>query len=108
MTVKPPWRTALRWSMMTAAVDLLVLLALVVAAYFPGAQIRSAVSAWVSLHEPALIVVTALLPGLPSAHSPLPPISYVGFGILALGQMAVLGGVLGFVSTVVRGRQSAL
>ena len=93
---------------MAVAIDMLLFVAAILLWYLSGSELHSFVGAWLSLHDPALAVATALLPGLVSAHSSLPLVSYVGFAFFALGQMAILGGALGGVYAAFRRRQSAL
>lgn len=107
-TIQPPWRSILLGAGLAVAIDIHLFVASIAIWYLSGSEIRSAVGAWVSLHEPALAIATELFPGPASAHSSLPLASYLGFGFLAFGQMAVLGGVLGGVYAVFRRRQSAL
>ena len=107
-TTQPVWRSVLLWAGMAIAADIFLFMALIAIGHLSGSQIRSSVGTWVSLHEPALVLATALLPSLPSAHSPPPLASYIGFGLFSLAQMAVLGGVLGYVYTVMRRRQIEL
>jgi hypothetical protein len=75
--------------------------------HFSASQFLAARRTWVSFHEPALAITTALLPGLPSAHGSLPLVSIAGFMVLALVQTALMGGVLGLVYALVRRRLSA-
>jgi hypothetical protein len=106
--IQPLWRNVLLWAGASVAIDILFLAASAAVWHFSGSPNQFAHSAWLSFHEPAILVASALLPGLASAHGSLPLVSYVGCWALALAQTAIPGGVLGYVYTVVRKKQRDL
>lgn len=101
-------RIVLRWAAMAVAVDMILFVVTIIMQHLSASTFLAARRAWVLFHEPALVIATGVLPGLPSAHSALPLVSYVGFVILALLQVAIVGGVLGLVYGLVRRSLSPL
>jgi hypothetical protein len=106
-TIQPLRGSVLRGAATAVAVDMFLFVATVVMQHYSASQFLAARRAWVSFHEPALVITTALLPGLTSAHGSLPLVSTAGFMVLALVQMALMGGVLGLVYALVRRGLSA-
>jgi hypothetical protein len=106
-TIQPLRRIVLRGATTAVAIDMVLFVATVVMQHFSASQFLATRRAWVSFHEPALVITTALLPGLPSALGSLPLVSIAGFMVLALVQMALMGGVLGLVYALVRRSLSA-
>jgi hypothetical protein len=103
-TFNPVRRKVRLWAVTAVVVDLLVLAGLFTIGSLTGSQARSGIGVWVTLHEPALTFAAAVLPGPQGPHSPLPLTSYLAFGVLALGQTAVIGGMLGWIYTSSRRR----
>jgi len=97
-------RKVLLWAVTAVVIDLLVFAGLFTIGSLTGSQARSGVGVWVTLHEPALTFAAAVLPGPQGPHSPLPLTSYLAFGVLALGQTAVIGGILGWIYAFLRWR----
>lgn len=79
------------------AIDATILVALVAFGYLTGSPMRAWAGVWATLHERTLTLAATALPGPIGAHSSLPFVPYLGFGLLAFAEAAAIGGLLGWI-----------
>lgn len=97
-----PWH----WALLAVGIDVLILVALLMLGGVTPFQGAPVAGLWVTAHEPALTIAAFLAPGPPGAHAPLPVVSYLIFGLLALAEAGALGAALGWVYTASRRRRA--
>jgi hypothetical protein len=102
------WRAPLVGAVILGVLDLVIWGILFGVPLATDSPPSAALSTWVLLHEPALSIGTAILPGPQSAHSPVPQTTLVFLAVLFVAQAAILGAALGWVFGLLGRRRHAL